>query len=306
MLTLIFSIVAFVACILFSIFAPKFLYPKITGPVLAFLALLPLCANFIETVPAGHVKVSTLFGKVVNDPYSEGLHFVNPLYGFSTFDVRQKSIKETASVPSQDKLNTKMDVSVQYRTIGSMTPSILKNTGSTEDLINIHLTPKLRSILREQSKGIQQSQDFFLDHVQSNLQVSLKAGLSEYLQPKGILIDTVLIRNIELPKIIQTSIAETKKREQEVVKQKAELERFAMEQEQKVKQAESELKAAALEAQKIKALADAEAYQIDVINKQLSKSPNYIKLKQVEQWNGVLPVYAGGENIPMIDLRGTK
>jgi hypothetical protein len=106
-----------------------------------------------------------------------------------------------------------------------------------------------------------------------------------------------------LPNVIRTAITETKKREQEVLKQQAELERFATEQDQKVKQAESELKAAKLEAQKIKALADAEAYKIDVINKTLARSPNYIELKKVEQWDGVLPVYTGGENIPMIDLR---
>lgn len=303
MITLILCIFLFATAIGFTTYGPAFLKPKLSGPILAFFALLPLCANFVETVPAGHVKVSTLFGKVVNEPYEEGLHFVNPLYSFHTFDLRQKTLKETASVPSQDKLNTTMDVSIQYRTIGSMTPDILKNTGSTEDLLNVHLTPKLRSILREQSKGIEQSQDFFLDHVQSNLQVNLKSGLSEYLQPKGILIDSVLIRNIDLPLIIKQAIEETKRREQEVIKQKAELERFAMEQEQKVKQAESELKAAKLEAEKIKALADAEAYQIDVVNNQLAKSANYIKLKQVEQWNGVLPVYAGGDNVPMIDLR---
>lgn len=79
-----------------------------------------------------------------------------------------------------------------------------------------------------------------------------------------------------------------------MLKQRAELARFA---------AESELKAAELEAKKIRELADAEAYKIDEINKQLSKSPNYIELVKAQQWNGVLPVYAGGDNVPMIDLR---
>ena len=116
-------------------------------------------------------------------------------------------------------------------------------------------------------------------------------------------VETVLIRDVQLPNVIRTAITETKKREQEVLKQQAELERFATEQDQKVKQAESELKAAKLQAQKIKELADAEAYKIDVINKTLAKSPNYIELKKAEQWDGKLPVYTGGENIPMIDLR---
>lgn len=262
--------------------------------------------SIIITVPAGHVKVATLFGKVQNENYREGLHIVNPLLAFTAFDLRQKTHKEQAGIPAEDKLITTMDVSVQYRTIGDMAPDILRNTGTTGALIQVHMIPKLRSILREQGKGVAKSQDFFRESVQRQLQQTLQSGLAEFLAPKGLQVETVLIRDVQLPNVIRTAITETKKREQEVLKQQAELERFATEQDQKVKQAESELKAAKLEAEKIKELADAEAYKIDVINKTLAQSPNYIELKKVEQWNGVLPVYAGGDNIPMIDLRELK
>jgi regulator of protease activity HflC (stomatin/prohibitin superfamily) len=263
-------------------------------------------ASMMITVPAGHVKVATLFGKVQDDTYLEGLHFVNPLLEFTMFDLRQKTHKESAGIPAEDKLITRMDVSVQYRTIGDMAPNILRNTGTTQALIDVHLVPKLRSILREQGKGVAMSQDFFREEVQRQLQETLQFGLAEFLAPKGLQVETVLIRDVQLPEVIRTAITETKKREQEVLKQQAELERFATEQDQKVKQAESELRAAKLEAQRIKALADAEAYKISVINDTLAKSPNYIELKKVEQWNGVLPVYTGGDNIPMIDLRGLQ
>lgn len=262
-----------------------------------------LLISIVITVPAGHVKVATLFGDVQDDIYREGLHIVNPLLAFTSFDLRQKTHKETAGIPAEDKLITNMDVSVQYRTIGEMTPDILRNTGTTEALIQVHMIPKLRSILREQGKGVAISQDFFKESIQRQLQDSLQAGLAEFLAPKGIQIETILIRDVVLPEVIRTAITETKKREQEVLKQQAELLRFATEQDQKVKQAESELKAAKLEAQKIKALADAEAYKINVINKTLANSPAYIDLKKAEQWNGILPLYTGGDNIPMIDLR---
>ncbi|MEM9602317.1 MAG: SPFH domain-containing protein [Pseudomonadota bacterium] len=257
----------------------------------------------VMTVPAGHVKVATLFGEVQDNSYGEGLHIVNPLLDFTSFDLRQKTHKEQAGIPAEDKLITTMDVSVQYRTIGDMAPDILRNTGTTDALIQVHMIPKLRSILREQGKGVLRSQDFFRESVQRQLQQTLQEGLSEFLVVKGLQVETVLIRDIQLPDVIRTAITETKKREQEVLKQQAELERFATEQDQKVKQAESELKAAKLEAEKIKELADAEAYKISVINETLAESPNYIELKRVEQWNGVLPVYAGGDSIPMIDLR---
>lgn len=276
---------------------------KIVGLIFCILSIGLYVFACILTVPAGHGKVATLFGKVENNTYYEGLHFVNPLYQFTTFDLRQKTHKENAGIPAEDKLITNMDVSVQYRTIGAMAPDILKNTGSTDALIQVHLIPKLRSILREQGKGVAVSQDFFKESIQKQLQQTLQEGLVSYLSPKGIEVEAVLIRDVVLPDVIRDSITETKRREQEVLKQQAELERFATEQNQKVKTAESEYDAAKLEAKKIKELADAESYKIDVINKTLAKSPNYIELKRVEQWNGVLPIYAGGDNIPMIDLR---
>jgi len=220
------------------------------GSLLASAVFLIL--SVVITVPAGHVKVATLFGKVQNASYREGLHVVNPMLAFTTFDLRQKTHKEQAGIPAEDKLITTMDVSVQYRTIGDMAPDILRNTGTTDALIQVHMIPKLRSILREQGKGVVRSQDFFKESVQRQLQQTLQSGLADYLASKGLQVETVLIRDVQLPDVIRTAITETKKREQEVLKQQAELERFATEQDQKVKQAESELRAAKLEAEKIK------------------------------------------------------
>lgn len=277
----------------------------LTGVILGVMAA-------VITVPAGHTKVASLFGKVQPIPFPEGLHIINPLLELAEFDVRQKTHKETAGIPSEDKLITQMDVSVQYRTIAGMTPDILQNTGRTADVVSVHLVPKLRSILREQGKGVSLAQDFFLEATQTRLQASLQVGLSEFMAPKGIQIDNVLIRNIVLPEVIRNAITETKEREQQVVKQQAELDRFSKEQEQKIATAEAEYQAALLEAKKIGALADAEAYRIKTeytgraegIQKLKAElTGEYISYLQAQQWNGVLPVYTGGESIPMIDLR---
>lgn len=276
----------------------------ICGWVSISVGVFVLLLNSYTTVSAGHVKVASLFGKVQDEPLDEGLHFpINPMLSFKEIDGRQKTHKEMAGVPSEDKLITNVDVSVQFRIIKAKAPDMVRNTGDAEAAIQVHMIPKLRSILREQGKGIKMAQDFFKESVQAKLQNSLQTGLSEFLADQGIQVDTVLIRGVVLPAVINNAIKETKKREQEVIKQAAELERYAMEQDQIIKKAESELKAAKLEAEKKITLADAEAYQIQVVNDQLSKSANYIALKKVEQWNGVLPVYTGGDNVPMIDLR---
>lgn len=275
---------------------------KIAAP-LAFVAWCGLF--FIIQVPAGHVKVGVLFGKVQDQYYTEGLHFpVNPLISWNEIDVREKTLKvEKVGIPAEDKLISHFDVSIQYRLTASMMPDAKRNIGTPQDIMDVHIIPKVRSILREQGKSVKQSQDFFLEHVQQNLQATLMSGLNAYLNSKGVTVSGVLIRDVELPPVIVTAINETKKREQEVLKQQAELDRFTTEQEQKVAQATAEFEAAKLEAQKIKELADAESYKIDQINRQLAKSPHYVELIKAEKWNGHLPQYTGGENIPMIDLR---
>src|SRR5687768_17232920 len=143
--------------------------------------------NSFKSIPAGHVGVSTLFGRVNADTYAEGLHFpVNPFYRWHEYDARQKTHKETAAVPSQDQLTTDLDVSIQYRMIGSMAAKILSETGRAEDAVQVHLVPKLRSVLREQAKGIKRAEDFFLESTQAKLQDSLQTELQQYLAPKGI------------------------------------------------------------------------------------------------------------------------
>ncbi len=207
---------------------------------------------------------------------------MNPFFEWYLYDVRQKSHLEEANVPSQDQLQTKIQVSVQYRIEKDMAPSILKGTGSAADVLKVHIVPKLRSLLREQGKAIIRAEDFFLEETQQNLQTSLLTGLRGYLIEKGVNVGAVLIRDISLPPFIIKAIESKKEREQEVEKQKAELERFATEQQQKVAQATAESEAANEQANKMRVLADAQAYEIEKINKAIGSNPNYVKLMALE------------------------
>ena len=249
--------------------------------VLIFLVLVG--SRFYESVPPGHVAVATLFGDVLDEPYSAGLHIpVNPLYDFRSYDVREKTHLEKAQIPSQDQLQTQVDVSVQYNIIRADTPRILKETGTMQDVLRVQLVPKLRSLIREQGKTVRRAEDFFLEETQEKLQTAILAGMQEYLTPKGVQVDAVLIRDISLPPFIAKAIEEKKEREQEVEKQKAELERFRTEQQQKIAQAQAERGAAEEEAAMRRVLADARSYEISSINKAIGDNPNYVKLQALQ------------------------
>jgi len=239
--------------------------------------------QFVKTVPPGHVGVATLFGNVQAKGYPQGLHIpVNPLYRWTTFDARQKTHVETANVPSQDQLQTRLDVSVQYRIDGSMAPDILEQTGDPESAVRVHLIPKLRSLLREQGKSIKRAEDFFLEATQDTLQVGLTEGLKDYLAPNGIIVSAVLIRDITLPPFIVEAIEQKKEREQAVERERAELERVRTELQQQVARAEAGRAAAEEEAARKMTLADAQAYEIRQINDAIAKNPAYIQLQSLE------------------------
>lgn len=240
-------------------------------------------SRFYQSVPVGHVAVATLFGEVQPIHFTEGLHVpVNPLFEWHLYDVRQKTHSETSNVPSQDQLQTKIDVSVQYRIIGSEAPSILKETGTIANVIAVHVVPQLRSQIREQGKTIKRAEDFFKEETQNTLQVALLSGLRDYLGSKGVEVEAVLIRDITLPPFITKAIEGKKEREQEVEKQKAELERYHTEQQQKIALAIAERDAASAKAEERRLLADARAYEITKINEAIGQNPNYVKLQALE------------------------
>lgn len=242
-----------------------------------------LGSNFYKAVPPGHVGVATLFGSVRPEGYAQGLHIpVNPLYRWVVFDARQQTHLETANVPSQDQLQTKLDVSVQYRIIGSMAPDILEQTGNVAKAVEVHLKPKLRSLLREQGKSIKRAEDFFREETQEALQTGLTDGLRAYLAPKGINVSAVLIRDITLPPFIVQAIEKKKEREQAVEQERAELERVRTQLQQEVARAAAGREAAEQEAQRKIILADATAYEITQINKAISNNPAYIQLQSLE------------------------
>ena len=106
--------------------------------------------------------------------------------------------------------------------------------------------------------------------------------LKAYVATKGILVDSVLLRNINLPPVLAEAIGRKKEREQEVERQRAELERVKLEQEQQVAQAEASRRAAEEDAKRLRILADAKAYEVQTINKAASGNPAYIQLQSLE------------------------
>lgn len=291
----------------------KAIIPIVVGILLVWLAM-----NSYTTVSPGHNKVATLFGEIREEPLSEGFHIVNPLLKFYTYDLRVHTETWTkVQVPSQDKLKTSMDISVTFRLNPSYTPAMLKETGSLNDVIAKLLTPKVRSLLREAGKTVEKSQDFYLDRIQQQLQLYMEDGLTNYMSTKGILIEAVLFRDITLPQVVTSAVIQTKERQEQLEREKAQLNIVEQQAQQQVKQAEAREQAAISDANAKRTLADAEAYQITALaeaqakaNTVLAKSvtASLIKYNAVAKWNGQYPqtLMGSGQEGLILQLPGTK
>lgn len=286
--------------------------------ILALIALiiLSLVINSYTTVEAGHNKVATLFGKVQPEPYPEGLHIVNPLLNFIDFDLKQQTYTwEKVQVPSQDKLKTSMDISVTFRLDGKNTPVILQNTGTLTEVVTKHITPKVRSLLREAGKTVSQSQDFYLDDVQQQLQIYMEDGLKDYLLEKGVIVTAVLFRDITLPQVVTSAVIQTKERQEQLEREKAQLKIVEQQAQQQVKQAQAREVAAISDANAKRTIADAKAYEIAKLaesqakaNTILAKSitKELIQYNAIKQWNGAYPqtLMTGDKSGVLLSLPG--
>jgi len=277
----------------------------IVHSVLSVLLLI-LTLNSYTTVPAGHVKVQTLFGKVVDEELTEGFHIVNPLADFKVFDLRDTTVDiENIMIPAQDKLKTDFDVSLVLKFDGNMASDLLGEVGPQEKVINDIVVKKIRSLLRETGKSVQKSQDFFLETVQVELQQNVKDDLNEYLRKYHINIEAVLFRDITLPKLITNAINQTKQRQEEIEQEKAKLDIIEQQAQQQVVQAKAKEDAAISEANAKRTLADARAYEIEtvaqstakgnkLVNKTLTK--DLIETQRIDKWDGKYPTTIMGES----------
>lgn len=92
----------------------------------------------------------------------------------------------------------------------------MQETGNLQNFLSKHITPKVRSLLSEAGKTLAQSQGFYIDSVQQELQEYMEAGLTTYLESKGVIVEAVLFRDITFPQIVTSAAIQTKERQEQL------------------------------------------------------------------------------------------
>jgi prohibitin 1 len=184
---------------------------KSVGALAGIVFLLILLWASVAYVPAGNVGVLTLFGRVTGEVLSEGTHFVNPFKVNNTLSVRTQTLKETASVPSNEGLIIALDTSLLFRLNASRAAEVWQTVGPRyEDVV---VEPNLRSVIR--SVTSMHTANALYSGEREKVAQQMFTELSTELAKRGIIVENILLRDIQLPPTLKASIEQKQQAEQE-------------------------------------------------------------------------------------------
>ena len=181
--------------------------------VVGGIAVVALLAS-VAYVPAGHVGVVTLFGRVTGQVLPEGTHLIFPFKTVNRMAIRTVELKETASVPSEEGLIITLDTSLLFRLDPAMAAEIYKKVGP--GYLDVVVEPTLRSAIRTATSA--HNANALYTGAREEVAKQVQKELEERLGPRGIIIESVLLRDIQLPQMLKQSIEGKQQAEQDALR----------------------------------------------------------------------------------------
>lgn len=197
----------------------------LVGALVIFL----LAGSPITVIPAGHVGVKDLFGRVSSDVLQPGIRFVIPFTRVHKMSIKTQELKETAEVPSKEGLIMDLEGSLLFRLDPSKADDIYRTIGPTYQEVAVH--PQIRTAIREVTASYEAKVLYSAEREkisQETLELFQKMA-----KDRGIIAEAVLLRKIGLPAMVANAIQEKLRREQEAEQMKFILQKEQQEAERK-------------------------------------------------------------------------
>jgi regulator of protease activity HflC (stomatin/prohibitin superfamily) len=177
---------------------------------LAFFAL--LFFSSCATIRQGEVGVKRKLGKYSNEYYTSGLKFFNP---FTTtlvkISTQTENLEVELNIPSKEGLNIRSEVSILYNVLPKEAPEILRNIGKQYER-NIIL-PVFRSAVADVSSRFY-AKDMHTGE-RGTIEQAIKDQMMVHLEGKGIEVEAVLLKSIQMPSSLARAIEEKLEAEQQ-------------------------------------------------------------------------------------------
>lgn len=184
---------------------------RIAGFIVVLVLLFFMGACSVTKVDTGNVGVLTKFGRVTGDVLSEGIHLIDPLKTSNELSVRTQEQKETASVPSSEGLIMTLEASLLFHLDRDKAAEVYQRLGA--DYVAKIVEPTFRSAIREATSS--HGANALYTGEREQVAKEIEGNLSSQLAARGVVVEKVLLRDIQLPDALKRSIELKQSAEQE-------------------------------------------------------------------------------------------
>lgn len=275
--------------------------------VLSVVAFFLITTVFLayRSVPSGHVGVKIRFARVLDEPLKPGPHFVIPwVERVVSIATQPNSYEITTSTSSKDMQEVTTTVAVQHYIDPLLASKGYAEIGDLEkydaNLISPAVFESLKAVTAEYTaEELVTKRDIVKQQTDKAIQEFVNETLKEKDVVGSLHIVNVSIKEFKFSNEFNASIEAKVKAQQEAY-------RAVNEKQKRITEAE------ATQAEK-KMQTDAEAYQLEKTSiaraeaikreaEALKASPDLLKLRAIEAWNGDVPKFIGGEVVPFINV----
>jgi len=192
------------------------------------LILLAILVSMVKIVPPGQVGILILFGKIQGS-IPEGLHLVNPLVSMELMSIRTQEIFEHAEAPSKEGLNVAVEVSCLFHLDPMEAVRVYRTVGPLyrEVVVKPQFRSAIRGVtVRHEAKDLYTSSRELIAN-------EIFEDLAEDLKGRGIEVEKILLRRVQLPQLVVEAINSKLAAEQEAQRMRFVLEKEKQEAERK-------------------------------------------------------------------------
>ena len=268
----------------FAINTPSLAFSHFSRPLKVIsivLIVLGLITASIRQIDAGQVGVVSLFGNVSDRTLESGLNFVNPVADVTEFDIKTQNYTMSATndegskqgddairVLTADGLEVVIDLTVLYRVVPGDAPRIYRDIGP--DYMDKIVRPITRTRIRD--NAVYYDAVALYSSRRDEFQTRIYKTIEADFKQRGLMLEQLLIRNIDLPASVKKTIESKINAEQDAQKMQFVLQKERQEAERKRVEAQG-----IADYQKILStgLSDKQLqYEQIITQRELAKSPN--------------------------------
>jgi len=273
------------------------------GLILALIIVLAVSSILVSMsvviVPSGYRGVLLTWGQVTG-VLGECLHFKTPMVqSVEMVDITIRKAERAESTGTSDLQEVTTTIAVNYRLNPAYVDEIYRTL--RQDYESRVVTPNIAESIKATTASFQAAE---LITKREQVKTKFLEIMRSRLEPFHMEVLSVSVTDFKFSAQFNAAIEAKVTAEQRALEAKNKLEQIRYEAQQQVIQAQAEANAtiarAEAEAQKRIIEATAEAEAIRLINAQLT--PLYLQQKALEQWDGKMPYFFGGDVLPFIQV----